>query len=100
MPHLICYDISGNSLRTKLGKKIIEGGLDRINKSVYLGTISGSSLTNLEKELALLLQKKGTPQDSLIILPVTIQQVQNMRIYGANDLDKEELSGEKNTLIL
>ena len=74
--------------------------MDRINKSVYLGTIAESSLTNLEKELAQLIQAKKEPQDSLIIISVTTQQVQNMRIYGFNDLDKEELSGEKSTLIL
>ena len=99
MSHLICYDISKNNLRAKCGKKIIESGLDRINKSVYLGTISDSSLKKLESELAQLLQK-GMPQDSLIILPITISSVQQMRIYGRNDLDKEELTGEKDTIIL
>ena len=39
MPHLISYDITGDSLRTKMGRKILEFGLDRINKSVYLGSI-------------------------------------------------------------
>lgn len=100
MPHLICYDITNNSLRTKLGKKILAGGLDRINKSVYLGTVSDSSLKSLEGELAALMQQDAEPHDSLIILPVTTQQIQSMRVYGFNGLDKEELSGEKSTLIL
>ena len=100
MPHLICYDISNNSLRTKLGRKIIESGLDRINKSVYLGSISESSLTTLEQWLANLLQQKGAPQDSLIVIPVGADQIQRMRIYGHNELDKDELSGDKSTLIL
>jgi len=37
-------------LCANLAKKIVESGLDRINKSVYLGTISESSLTRLENE--------------------------------------------------
>ena len=100
MPHLICYDISKNSLRTKLGKRIIRAGLDRINKSVYLGTITDSSLTTLEKEVATLLTTTGEPQDSLIVIPITTQHVQQLRVYGKNELDKDELTGDKTTLII
>ena len=100
MPNLICYDISGNSLRTKIGKKIIEYGLDRINKSVYLGNISESSLTNLELLIHQWIKAKGDPQDSLIILPVTAAQIQQIKVYGLNELDRDELSGDKSTLII
>lgn len=100
MPHLICYDISGNSLRTKIGRKIIEYGLDRINKSVYLGNITESSLTKLELAIHQWLKDKGDPQDSLIILPVTAAQIQQIKVYGLNELDKDELSGDKSTLII
>ena len=57
MPHLICYDITNDTLRTKMGKKILEYGLDRINKSVYLGSITESSLTALEVLLSGLVQQ-------------------------------------------
>ena len=100
MPHLICYDITATSLRAKPGRKILEYGLDRINKSVYLGTLSESSLTTLENQLAAWLKERGEPQDSLIIIPVTAHQVHEMRVYGHNDLDRADLSGEKSTLIL
>lgn len=100
MAHLICYDISLDGLRTKMGRKILEYGLDRINKSVYLGTISESSLKSLETELTTLFQAKGDPDDSLIIIAVSGAQVQGMRIYGRNDLDKDELSGDKSTLMM
>ncbi len=100
MPYLICYDISNNSLRTKMGKKIIDAGLDRINKSVYLGTISESSLNVLENNLMTWLKQKGNPQDSLIVIPMAIHQIQAMRIYGFNALDKAELTGEKSTLMI
>lgn len=99
MPTLICYDITATSLRTKLGKKITEAGLDRINKSVYLGTITESSLTSLENELAQLILGQAGPGDSLIIIAVTTLQVDQMRIYGNIGPDKDELSGEKSTLI-
>ena len=100
MPHLICYDITSDTLRTKIGRKILEFGLDRINKSVYLGAITDSSLTQLEALLSGLLQQKGEPHDSLIIISVTAQQVQEMRVYGENGLDRDELTGDKSTLIV
>lgn len=100
MLYLICYDITNNSLRANFARKIIASGLDRINKSVYLGLIKETPLNNLEAELSGLLKLRGQPQDSLIILPLLARQVQDMRIYGRNDLDKDELSGEKSTLIL
>ena len=62
MPTLICYDITATPLRTKLGKKITEGGLDRINKSVYLGTITHRSLTSLENEWATHLICRAKPK--------------------------------------
>lgn len=100
MAHLICYDISENSLRSKLGKKILTTGLDRINKSVYLGTVGLTALQQLETEIAQLLQQKGKPNDSVLVIAVGTQQVQQMRVYGNNELDKEELTGTKSTLIL
>ena len=100
MPHLICYDIASDSLRAKMGRKILEFGLDRTNKSVYLGSITESSLTQLEALLSGLLQQKSEPQDSLIIIPVTAQQVQEMRVHGENGLDKDELTGDKSTMIV
>lgn len=100
MPTLICYDITKNSLRAKLAKKIIAAGLDRINKSVYLGTISNSSLKILEKELATEIANKGGPTDSVIVIPVGRDQVHQLRVFGLNELDKDELTGEKSTLIM
>ena len=100
MPHLICYDITDNNLRTRMGKKILEYGLDRINKSVYLGAIQTTPLQQLEQLLADLIRTKGGPNDSVLVISVAAQQVQEMHIYGRNDLDPDELSGRKSTLIL
>jgi len=100
MLHLICYDINGNTLRATFARKIIAAGLDRINKSVYLGVLTKDALKALEQELAQLMRQKAQPQDSLIFLPLQPEQVHNMRTYGRNDLDREELSGTKSTVII
>ena len=76
MPNLICYDIQNNYLRTRIGNKILDAGFDRINLSVYLGTTDQRSLKELEKWLRETIEKKGDPDDSVIVLHVTIQQIQ------------------------
>jgi len=100
MPYLVCYDIRRDNLRTRFSKKIIGSGLDRINKSVYLGMLPKSSLTNLEQWIQSELSQQGLPTDSCIIISVGAEQVQRMRVYGQNDLDPDELSGDKSTLMV
>ena len=100
MAHLICYDITNNSLRSKIGKKIIAHGLDRINKSVYLGTITDTSLKELKKIIQDAITLKGMPNDSVVIIAVANPAIQAMQVYGKNELDKDELTGVKDTLII
>lgn len=100
MPTLICYDIESNALRAKIGQKILEFGLDRINLSVYLGTLKSADLARLEKLLKDLMKTKAKPNDSLIILAVTAAQVAQMQVLGRNDLDLDDLTGDRHTLIL
>ncbi|MEN0005915.1 MAG: CRISPR-associated endonuclease Cas2 [Bacteroidota bacterium] len=101
MPHLICYDITKDSLRTRVSKKITEYGLDRINKSVFLGVIADErSLKELVQFLQQLLTQQGGPNDSLIIIKVSIAAILELIVLGKNELDKEELSGSKHTLIV
>ncbi len=99
MPTLICYDVESNTLRTRLSKKILEYGLERINRSVYLGAPTERELAQLETQLCQWMVKLGKPNDSLIFLPVTAQQVLRMLVIGRNDFTPEELSGEIDTLI-
>jgi len=100
MAHLICYDISNNSLRSKIGKKIIAHGLDRINKSVYLGTITDTSLKELKQIIKDAIIAKGMPNDSVVIIAVANPAIQAMQVYGKNELDKDELTGVKDTMIV
>lgn len=99
MATLICYDISANALRAKLGRKILEAGLDRVNRSVYMGEIKDSDLRRLSALLRQAMAKAG-PDDSLIILPITPHQIWQMEVLGRNDLDVPTLTGEQHTLIL
>jgi len=96
---LICYDISANGLRTKISRRILEAGLERVNRSVYLGEIKDSDLRRLTTWLRQVMEK-ATPDDSLLILPITQHQVWQMEMLGRNDYDIPMLTGTQHTLIL
>jgi len=96
---LICYDISANGLRTKISRRILEAGLERVNRSVYLGEIKDSDLRRLTTWLRQVMEK-ATSDDSLLILPVTQHQVWQMEMLGRNDYDIPMLTGTLHTLIL
>jgi len=96
---LICYDISANGLRTKISRRILEAGLERVNRSVYLGEIKDSDLRRLTTWLRQVMEK-ATSDDSLLILPVTQHQVWQMEMLGRNDYDIPMLTGTQHTLIL
>lgn len=96
---LVCYDIESNTLRTRIGRKILEAGLDRINLSVYLGEIKDGELRRLTDWLRQAMTKAGA-RDSLIILPVTTHQVWQMEVLGSNDYDVPTITGDRHTLIL
>ena len=95
---LICYDIESNSLRSKISRKILQVGLARINKSVYLGEITDSNFHKLCGWLRQTMSAAG-PHDSLIILPVTPHQVWQMEVLGANEYDVPTITRERHTLI-
>jgi len=97
--NLICYDISANNLRAKISRKLLEAGLDRINRSVFLGQLKDHEQRKLGEWLRQAMLK-ASPDDSLIILPVTQHQVWAMETLGRNDFDIPTLTGEQHTLIL
>ena len=96
---LVCYDIGANTLRARVGRRLLEAGLERINRSVYLGAIKETDLRRLEAWLRQAMTK-AAPDDSLIIIPVTPHQAWQMEVLGRNELDIPTLTGEQHTLIL
>lgn len=96
---LIFYDIGANTLRARIGRRLLQAGLERVNRSVYLGEVGESELNRLTPWLRQAMTKAG-PDDSLMILPLTAHLVWNMEVLGRNDLDVPSLTGEQHTLIL
>jgi CRISPR-associated endonuclease Cas2 len=96
---LICYDLENDALRARIAKRLLQDGLERVNRSVYLGECSETVLKHLTGWLRRAMQKAG-PNDSLLILPVTKNAVWNMEILGRNDYDLPTITGDRHTLII
>lgn len=100
MPLLICYDIADNSLRQKIAGQLLAYGLDRINRSVFLGEIKEKDQKKLIPLLRdLMVGKRAGPDDSLIVLPVHTHQVFDMLVFGKCEWEPEEMTGDAHTLI-
>jgi len=99
--YLVSYDITKDSLRTRVGDRLIADGLDRIQKSVYLGVMSEEVKVELVTWIFLEIQKKGDlNKDTLIIFHLTQHQVQNTLVIGKNNYDLNFLSGQDNSIYL
>lgn len=96
---LICYDIESNALRARIAQQLLKDGMERVNRSVYLGECSETVLKHLTAWLRKTMQKAG-PNDSLLILPVTKNAVWNMEILGRNEYDLPTITGDRHTLII
>lgn len=98
--YLICYDIHNDKLRLKLSKKLIAYGLYRIQYSVFLGELSGTLLVQVRQTLFDIMKQANVAADSVLIFPMTQQQVQRYAAYGKNDLDIDLITGQRHTLII
>jgi len=140
MPYLISYDISHNYQRQKIAEKLIESGLDRIQRSVYMGSVDSERMkvlvdwlqermrtvqqisaadsaekpkktrTGLRLNLDIfksILPKSTTEKsasskkstNSLIILNLSRTEIKQMIVMGNSRIDKDEITGDKTTLI-
>jgi CRISPR-associated endonuclease Cas2 len=99
--YLISYDISKDSLRTRIGDKIIAYGLDRIQYSVYLGAMTEANKQTLLLWMQQEIMQKGNSQsDTIILIPLTATQIKAATIIGKNNYDLDFLSGQNNSLLL
>lgn len=98
--YLICYDIQNDKLRLKISKKLIAYGLYRIQYSVFLGELSGKLVAEVRQTLFDILKQANVATDSVLIFPMTLQQVQRYVAYGKSDLEMDIITGQRHTLII
>ena len=100
--YMIAYDISDDKWRTKTANKLVYYGFDRVQFSVFMGTVSDKNLAHFlqwfQKNVLILAPSTSV---SLIVLPLSIGQLDVMQLFGASEkLDLDMLTGRKHTLII
>ena len=98
--HLLCYDIEDNYLRQKIANRLIEIGLVRIQKSVFLGELSNKLAEELETWLKTKVEEKlDNENDIIVAIKLAKNEVREMQCYGVNKPDIDYIVGDKNTML-
>ena len=98
MPWLICYDIEQDNLRSKVAKRLLYEGLDRLQWSVFAGDMTDHQLTKLKDWLKDVLTKHPSPGNSIIILNLPPSDLEGMTVFGEPKFDFKELTDPPNTI--
>ncbi len=96
--YLIFYDISSDSIRNKMAKRLIAEGYERIQLSVFAGLPNPKSNTLLWQNLNDWITADTTAL--LFILKVPPFNFSAMTMLGENQLDIPFLLGEKNSIFI
>jgi CRISPR-associated protein Cas2 len=84
MLYLAAYDISKARARKRIADRLLAIGMERIQKSVYLGKVRSKSLNKVLRQAARLMG----PEDRLYVVPLSQDQLRRIRTQGpVPDLD-------------
>jgi len=95
---LVFYDISSNPIRTKIAKRLVAEGYERIQLSVFTGLRNPKSDKALWKALNDTLEPE--PEAKFYVLRIPRENFRNLQIIGDNPLDIDYLLGEKYSLFI
>ncbi len=75
----VIYDITNDKVRTRVAKYCLQSGLYRVQKSVFLGTLS----SNERDALALKIEPEiNHDQDKVYIFPMTKEELRQVILMG------------------
>jgi CRISPR-associated protein Cas2 len=92
----VLYDIGANSARTKVAKACKQAGLYRVQKSVFLGTLTENEKDTLKLDIDDLINPE---QDSVYIFPMSKDELQATVLLG-QAFDKDLVTDEVRSLFL
>lgn len=98
MIYLVIYDISKDSLRTKIAGRLVAAGYERIQLSVFLGLWNPKENLILWGEL-----QSWLAQDSLsklFVIPLTKNNFREMQVLGGFKPDVDYWVGDLHTLFI
>lgn len=94
MPYVVIYDITKDSLRSRVANKLKDYGLNRIQYSAFVGDLRARSLRSLITDLKKMLGKAGKrsrEERKLVhIFPVPFSSLESVIVIGEWKEEKEE----------
>ena len=82
MIYFVMYDIEDDKVRKKIADYLMEKGLNRVQKSIFLGETHQREYRKLGEALAEI-QESYDNHDSIFMVPTTEEQLKNMHIIGS-----------------
>jgi CRISPR-associated protein Cas2 len=96
MLFFVMYDIENDRVRNQVVKYLLRQGCFRVQKSIFLADREHSVYQNIRNDLAEV-QACYENQDSILIVPISTDYLQAMKIIGKN-VDMDLVLKNKNTL--
>ena len=97
--YLVMYDITDSPTLQKIGKLMINAGLERVNYSVWIGSANPVDNLKLKKELMQLINSPEAKGSLFYVLPISRTTMKQMRcINGRKPKDLDYWVGEKQLL--
>lgn len=78
MLYLVTYDIRSNKIRKKLSDKLLVVGLERVQKSVFIGNARKKSIDKVIDDF----RERLEPEDKLYLISLTHEQLAQMQALG------------------
>ena len=86
----VVYDITDNSIRSKVARICLDKGLYRVQKSVFLGTLNSNERDSLAIECEEIID---LDVDSVYVFPMDDESFKKVKLLG-QAFDKELVSDE------
>lgn len=96
MLFFVMYDIENNKVRNYIAKYLLRQGCSRIQKSIFLADLSLSVYEEIKEDLSEV-QQTYENNDSIIVVPISTDYLQSMKIIGQN-IDIDLITHTRNTL--
>lgn len=96
MLYFIMYDIENDKVRTQIAKYLIKKGCQRVQKSIFLADSARERFNEIHNTIKEV-QEIYDNNDSVLIVPVSFDQLQAMKIIG-QQIELDLILGNRNTL--
>jgi CRISPR-associated protein Cas2 len=96
MLFFVMYDIESNKVRNQVVKYLIRKGCFRVQKSIFLADLEHAVYQSIKDDLAEV-QACYENEDSILVVPISTDYLQAMRIIGKN-INLDLVLKNRNTL--